>query len=137
MNIRFPSPELESVPSDARTAAERTGMSGRTWVILGIVAIVTLGFVLRPVVMGLLAEPPKKPLPPVVVQPVRLQDVTVVEHTIGTVVSNATVQVNARVQGQILKANFQEGDTVKTGQLLFQIDPGPYQATYNSAMATL
>jgi multidrug efflux system membrane fusion protein len=76
------------------------------------------------------------------VAPVRVADVTtrdmpVVEHTIGTVVANSSVSVTARVQGQLTKAFFKEGDMVKTGDLLFQIDPAPYKAVYDSALATL
>jgi multidrug efflux system membrane fusion protein len=139
MNIRFPSPELETVPAGGNRAAagQRTGMSGWTRLVLGLLAVAVLAFIGWRIFGGLLTPTPKKPPPPVVVQPVRLQDVSVVEHTIGTVVSNATVQVNARVQGQILKAYFKEGDTVRTGQLLFEIDPGPYRAAYDSAKATL
>jgi multidrug efflux system membrane fusion protein len=136
MNIRFPSSDLETVAPSAQSAA-RPGMSGRTKLILGIAGLLILAFIAWRIVGPLLVHQPAKPLPPVVVQPVTVRDVTVVEHTIGTVVSNATVQVTARVQGQILKAGFAEGDMVRTGQLLFQIDPGPYQATYNSTMATL
>jgi multidrug efflux system membrane fusion protein len=61
----------------------------------------------------------------------------VVEHTIGTVMANSTVQVNARIQGQLLKAYFREGQMVKTGDILFQIDARPYQATYDNALASL
>jgi multidrug efflux system membrane fusion protein len=61
----------------------------------------------------------------------------VVEHTIGTVVANATVAVTARVQGQLVSAHFREGQLVKKGDLLFEIDPGPYQAAYDSALAVL
>ena len=61
----------------------------------------------------------------------------VVEHTIGTVMANSTVQVNARIQGQMIKAFFKEGQMVKTGDILFQIDPRPYQATYDNALASL
>src|SRR3569832_117822 len=137
MNIRFPS-DLETVQGTSKTGVPaRTGMSGRTRLVIGIVAVLVLAFIAWKIFGSLLTPTPKRPPPPVVVQTIARQDITVVEHTIGTVVANATVQVNARVQGQILKANFKEGDMVKTGQLLFQIDPGPYQATYNSAMATL
>lgn len=61
----------------------------------------------------------------------------VVEHTLGTVVPDATVQVIARVEGVLETAYFQEGQFVKKGQLLFQIDPRPLQATLAQARATL
>jgi multidrug efflux system membrane fusion protein len=74
---------------------------------------------------------------PVKVAAAEQRDMPVIERTIGTVLANSTVQVNARVQGQLLKANFKEGQLVKAGDLLFQIDPAPYQAAYDNAMATL
>jgi multidrug efflux system membrane fusion protein len=74
---------------------------------------------------------------PVKVAPVEQRTMAVVEHTIGTVLANSTVSVNARIQGQLVKAFFKEGQLVKTGDLLFQIDPRPYQATYDNAMASL
>ena len=52
----------------------------------------------------------------------------VVERTIGTVVANTTVQVTAAVQGVIDSAYFKEGQFVKKGDLLFQIDPRAFQA---------
>jgi len=138
MNVRFPSSDLDTAPATARTVAgQSAGMSRRTWLILGIVAALVLAFIAWRVFGGLLTHAPQRPLPPVVVQPIRIQDVAVVEHTIGTVVSPATVQLSARVQGQLLRALFKEGDTVKAGQLLFQLDPRPYQAAYNSAAAAL
>ena len=74
---------------------------------------------------------------PVRVSHAERRDMAVVEHTIGTVVANSSVQVTARVQGQLLAAYFKEGQMVKKGQLLFQIDPRPYQAALDSAVATL
>jgi multidrug efflux system membrane fusion protein len=74
---------------------------------------------------------------PVKTAPVRQATMAVIERTIGTVLANSTVSVNARVQGQLVKAFFKEGQLVKTGDLLFQIDPRPYQATYDNAMASL
>jgi multidrug efflux system membrane fusion protein len=47
------------------------------------------------------------------------------------------VQVAARVQGVIDSTSFKEGQFVKTGDLLFVIDPRPYQAAYDNALATL
>ena len=46
-------------------------------------------------------------------------------------------QVRARVNGVVLKRLFTEGSEVKAGQLLFQIDPAPYQAALDSASAQL
>jgi multidrug efflux system membrane fusion protein len=83
------------------------------------------------------AKPKRSLAAPVKVALAEQKTMPVVERTIGTVVANSTVQVNARVQGQLLKANFKEGQLVKAGDLLFQIDPAPYQAAYDSAVATL
>jgi len=74
--------------------------------------------------------------------PVRVGAVTqatmpVIERTIGTVVANSTVLINTRVQGQLVKAFFKEGQIVHKGDLLFQIDPRPYQAVYDNAAASL
>jgi multidrug efflux system membrane fusion protein len=87
---------------------------------------------------GLFA-PKKKgpPPPPVKVATARRGDVTVAQNTIGTVVSPAMVQVTAQVTGKLLAANFKEGDIVHKGQLLFQIDPAPYQAVQAQAEGQL
>ncbi|HVV29213.1 MAG TPA: efflux RND transporter periplasmic adaptor subunit [Rhizomicrobium sp.] len=83
------------------------------------------------------AKPRRNLAAPVKVAPVEQHDMAVIERTIGTVLANSTVSVNARVQGQLVKAFFKEGQMVKTGDLLFQIDPRPYQAAYDNAMASL
>ena len=46
-------------------------------------------------------------------------------------------QVRARVNGVVLKREFREGAEVRAGQLLYQIDPAPYQAALDSALAQL
>ena len=74
---------------------------------------------------------------PVRVAQVQQRDMPVIEHTIGTVVANSNVQVTARVQGQMMNAYFKEGQLVKKGQVLFQLDARPYQAALDSAVATL
>jgi multidrug efflux system membrane fusion protein len=74
---------------------------------------------------------------PVKVAPVEIRDMAVIEHTIGTVMANSTVQINARVNGQLMKAFFKEGQMVKTGDPLFEIDPRPYQAAYDNAVASM
>jgi multidrug efflux system membrane fusion protein len=75
--------------------------------------------------------------PPVKVALAQQREMKVIERTIGTVMANSSVSVTARVQGQLTKAFFKEGQMVKEGDLLFQIDPSPYQAAYDAALATL
>ena len=75
--------------------------------------------------------------PPVKVATAHQQEMPVIERTIGTVVANSSVSVTARVQGQLTKAFFKEGQMVKEGDLLFQIDPSPFQAAYDATLATL
>ncbi len=74
---------------------------------------------------------------PVKVAVAHQRDMAVIERTIGTVVANSSVSVTARVQGQLTKAFFSEGQLVKAGDLLFQIDPTPFQAAYDATLATL
>lgn len=84
------------------------------------------------------APPPRRVMAaPVRVTAVEQRDMQVIMRTIGTVMANSTVSVNARVQGQLTRAFFREGQMVKTGDLLFQIDPRPYQATYDNATAAM
>lgn len=56
-------------------------------------------------------------------------DVPVTLSALGTVVANASVTVTSRVDGQLLKVYFTEGQKVEQGQLLAQIDPRSYQAS--------
>jgi multidrug efflux system membrane fusion protein len=83
--------------------------------------------------------PAEKPPPPAPVRTARAekQDVRVMLNTIATVVSPATVQVTAQVQGKLLKAYFQEGQIVHKGDPLFLIDPVPFQNALAQAKAQL
>ncbi|MBY0266690.1 MAG: efflux RND transporter periplasmic adaptor subunit [Burkholderiales bacterium] len=56
---------------------------------------------------------------------------------VGTVEPEQSVQVRAQVSGVLQAVQFKEGDKVKAGQLLFQIDPRTFQAQYNQALAAL
>ncbi|KGT86438.1 multidrug transporter [Erwinia typographi] len=56
-------------------------------------------------------------------------DVPVYLNALGTVIPNATVTVTSRVDGQLVKVFFTEGQKVEAGQVLAQIDPRSYQAT--------
>src|ERR1700719_1095641 len=72
---------------------------------------------------------------PVLVAKVISKDVPIYLDEIGTCAAYETVQVQAQVTGQIMTRNFQDGADVKKGDLLFTIDPRPYQAALDQAKA--
>lgn len=74
---------------------------------------------------------------PVIVAQAETRTVPVRLQAIGTVEPYATVTVKSRVDGQITKVAFSDGQDVSAGQLLFQLDPRPAQAQLEQAEATL
>jgi membrane fusion protein, multidrug efflux system len=72
---------------------------------------------------------------PVTAGTVAVEDVPVFLHGIGTVQAYNTVAIKSRVDGQIVKINFKEGQEVKVGDPLFQIDPRPYQSALELAQS--
>src|SRR5882724_1410249 len=78
------------------------------------------------------------PPPPVVrVEPVVQKDVPIYGEWVGTTVGYVTAQISARVSGYLVSQNYKEGTRVKAGDLLFEIDPRPYQIAVEQAMAQL
>lgn len=61
----------------------------------------------------------------------------IVNELPGRLEATRIAEVRARVAGIVLQRAFREGSDVKAGQLLFKIDPAPFQADYNSAKANL
>ncbi len=74
---------------------------------------------------------------PVTMASVGQKTVPVRIHAIGNVAPYRTVAIKARVDGQITKVYFKEGADVKEGEILFQIDPRPFEAQLKQAQATL
>jgi multidrug efflux system membrane fusion protein len=58
-------------------------------------------------------------------------------HVVGTVEASAVVQVKSQIAGQLLQVSFTEGQNVKQGDLLFQIDPRPYDDALHQAEAAV
>ena len=73
---------------------------------------------------------------PVTAGTVAAQDVPVFLLGIGTVQAYNSVSIKSRVDGQIVQIDFKEGQEVKQGDPLIQIDPRPYQAQLEQAQAT-
>jgi len=74
---------------------------------------------------------------PVVLSKVGRSSIPVYLNGLGNVTAYYTVTVKSRVDGQIMKVDFNEGDLVKQGQLLVEIDPRPYQVQLELAQGTL
>lgn len=77
------------------------------------------------------------PTIPVVAAAVGTRDVPYDLTATGTVEPRQTAQVEAQVTGIVTRVAFHEGDEVRAGQLLFQIDPRPFQAALDQAIAAL
>lgn len=83
-------------------------------------------------------EPPKaKPLVPVTVAVAVQKTVPVQIRAIGNVEPYNTVSIKAQVNGQIGRVHFREGQDVRKGDLLFTIDPRPFQTALRQAEAAL
>ena len=72
---------------------------------------------------------------PVTVTQVKRADFPVYLTGLGTVQPYDTVTVRSRVDGQVTEVGFKQGQMVKQGQILVQIDPRPYQAALDQATA--
>ena len=79
-------------------------------------------------------QPVTKPLE-VMVTPVIQEDVNLESTFTGQTYGQSDIQINSRVNGLILSLNFKEGSMVTKGQLLYTIDPLPYQENVNIAQA--
>ncbi len=81
------------------------------------------------------AQPAPANAIPVTAAAVQRRDVDVVQRTIGTVQAFQSVVVRARVDGTLDSVLFTEGQTVKPGDMLAQLDPRPYRAILEQAVA--
>src|SRR5262244_3461926 len=103
----------------------------------GVVAVIVIGLIVGA------SRPPKHAqaapgnVPEVQVVQVQQQDVPIIHEWIGTLDGLVNADVRAQVTGYLLKQGYQEGAFVKQGQLLFQIDPRPFQATLDQAQGQL
>jgi RND family efflux transporter MFP subunit len=109
----------------------------RYWLIGGVLGLIVLALIvgaMRPSKKALGAQPGTTDVE--VVQ-VEKEDVPIYAEWIGTLDGLVNADVRAQVTGYLLKQGYQEGSFVKQGQLLFQIDPRPFQAALDQAQGQL
>lgn len=121
--------------TEVASRARRTRGKG-LYYLIGAIAVVALLLFLRA------AGAKKKETPPPAPRPVETakvieEDVPLYLDEIGSCAAAETVQVQAQVSGQIIERHFEDGAEVKKGDLLFTIDPRPYQASLDQARGQL
>ena len=127
--------KMTNVVTKATTADLKRKWGGKR---LTIVVGIILGVLLLLIWRGFALRQKPSPPPPariVLVSKVTQKDVPIYLDEIGTYAAYETVQVQAQVSGQIIGRHFQDGGDVKKGDLLFTIDPRPYQAALEQAQA--
>jgi membrane fusion protein (multidrug efflux system) len=81
--------------------------------------------------------PPQRPVPEVTIVTVQPQNIPYVPNFVAQTESSRQVNIVARVSGYLDRIAYQEGEVVKEGQLLFQLDPKPFQAQLDAARGEL
>ncbi len=108
----------------------------RTWWLGALVVLVLVGWHWLPGTPSDAAAPPRGPQAIAVdTAVVTRADVPVYLEGLGTIQAFNTVTVTARVDGELQKIAFEEGQAVRKGDLLAQIDPRPFQAALGLALA--
>ena len=119
-----------------------TDLLRRRWLVLPAVAVLVLAayaFAVNRRPAEKEAAAPQHSAPPaaVVAEPAREGDLPVTLEGIGSVTPLASVTVRSRVDGQLMKVHFEEGQMVQAGDLLAEIDPRPFQVQLEQAQGQL
>lgn len=109
----------------------RRYLSGFLFAILGAVCLLTAGC------RSQSGPPPQMPAVPVTTAVATQRDLPIQLRAIGNVESYSSIPVKAQVSGELMSIHFTEGQEVKKGQLLFQIDRRPYDQALRQAEANL
>jgi len=113
-------------------------MSRAVAVLAAVLVAAVLGWVVYAHFWGtkeIAAAPAGPPVIPVTAGTAEARDMPVYVRGIGTVQAYNTIAIKSRVDGQIVKVDFTEGQEVNEGDPLFEIDPRPFQAAFQQAAA--
>jgi membrane fusion protein (multidrug efflux system) len=102
----------------------------KTWILAAATALLC--------VAGCRQKPQAAPPPAIVeVAPVKQADVPIYHEWIGTLDGLVNAMIRAQVTGYLIAQDYREGDAIKKGDLLFEIDPRPFQAALDQAKGLL
>ncbi|WP_245536424.1 MdtA/MuxA family multidrug efflux RND transporter periplasmic adaptor subunit [Terriglobus saanensis] len=139
------SPSSDGMPGNNPPAEHKAGGGWIRMVIVSLVILGAIAFVVWRIRSNKTAEQQQaaksaaqadRPVP-VTIDTVGLRSIPIYLTALGTVTAYNTVTLKSRVDGQITGIHFVEGQQVKQGQLLIQIDPAPYQAALAQAQGNL
>jgi membrane fusion protein, multidrug efflux system len=135
----------EAAPDVRRTVPAPTIESragGKRRIVVGLIilfAAILIGFLIfRSIFAGSAARNPPAAAQSVGAATIGTGDIRVIVNALGTVTPIATITVQTQIDGQLLEVLFTEGQTVKKGDTLAQVDPRPYQllqAQYEGQLA--
>jgi membrane fusion protein (multidrug efflux system) len=118
-------------PAPVRRSSQRRNL-------ILVVTIIGVAYALYRLLLG--GEEPQAPTPPppaVTVQEIEVRDIPLVFEYPARLAGSREVEIRARVGGILLKRAYTEGQYVRRGDLLFQIDPAPFKAALADAQARL
>jgi membrane fusion protein, multidrug efflux system len=139
-------PVAPAPTEDSRSTAAKPSRRRWPWVLLAVLLLLAVGaYFLWPKMTSTKSAGPAgakgagkgAAATPVTATKSRTGDIGVYYTGLGAVTPLATVTIKTRVDGQLVSVRYREGDTVKKGDLLVEIDDGPYQAALTQAQGSL
>ena len=113
----------------------RKGRRALLWVAGLAVVVIVVGVAVSRLTKPQAAHAARAPSVPVMATTAGQRDVPIYYDALGTVNALNTVAIRAQVNGQIVSIDFRQGQDVKKGEVLAKIDPAPFQATLDQAVA--
>lgn len=111
-----------------QSVQSRIGKKRMYWLNIGVVSFVSIIALTHCGRSGGENKHSVKPPVPVLTSKIRKNDVPIYLNAVGTVTPIESITIKTQINGRILKVHFDEGQIVRKGQLLVEIDPLPYEA---------